>query len=186
MLFMRFHILCGIAGHGCLGSVVESHAVTRDQQAGVQIRFHYAVDSPLVKQDVLIGRDTHEGIRRERLGVNPWSHFPFLPAIVVLGCCQAKRSERLRAGERVIPPFAREKAAKDGMVRLPDYHHWIIILLNNHGARSPTCQSAGRTIILQSAEGFQYNCRPKLWPKSGRTKYHHIWPVREWRNWQTQ
>ncbi len=132
LLFLRFHVLRGIARHGCFGTVVESHAMTRDQQASVQIRFHHPVNSPLVEQNVLIRGDAHECVGRKRFGIHTRRHFPFLPAVIVLGRRQAKRCEWLRAGKRIISPFPRKKAGKDGVVRLPDHQHRIVSLLDNH------------------------------------------------------
>ena len=103
-----------------------------DQQSGIQIDFHHAINPPLVESDMLFGGNSHEIVRRECFGIDPGTEFPFLPAIVVFGGGQAKRRERLWFGKFLVSPFAGEEATQERVIRLANDNHQIILLLNNH------------------------------------------------------
>ena len=77
MLLLAPYILGGITRDGGAGPVVETHAMSSDQEAGVEIDFDDAVDAALIKVEVLARGYRHERVWREAFMVYARLQLPF-------------------------------------------------------------------------------------------------------------
>src|SRR5215831_16273868 len=139
MLLLALYILGGITRNGGAGPVVETHAVSSNQQAGVEIDFDDALDAALIEVDVLARGYRHEGVWGEAFMVYAGLQLPFLPTIVVFRDSQAKGCGRLGALEDLVAILASKESRQKSMVRLADRHHGVALLLENH--ESPLVRS---------------------------------------------
>src|SRR5215831_17202210 len=139
MLLLAPYILGGITRDGGAGPVVETHAVSSNQESGVEIDFDDALDAPLIEVDVLACGYGHEGVRGEAFMVYARLQLPFLPTIVVFRDSQAKGCGRLGALEDLVAIFASKESSQKSMVGLADRHHEVALLLENH--ESPLVRS---------------------------------------------
>src|SRR6516165_8778513 len=106
LLILVLYIFCGITRNCGASAIVEARAMSSDQEASVEIDVDDAIDATLIKVNVLARRYGHEAARCEALLIYTRLQLPLLPAIVMFGDGQAKRSGRFGTLENLVAKLA--------------------------------------------------------------------------------
>src|SRR5215831_3238634 len=95
---------------------------------------YHALNSPLIKLDMIPRGNGHKAVRQERNWIDFRQKFPLVPPVIVFRCGQNERILRLRQRKHVASQLAGKVARQDRMVRLSNQDEMLALLLNDHSA----------------------------------------------------